>query len=255
MEDTLLTAKQVQELLSVDRTTIYRMIKDGRLQGVKVGKHWRFQEHAIFNLLQNSQYPVNVSKDPKDILFPYACMQSIQDVFAEVAEVGTVIVDCNGQPLTEISNSCEFCNMILDSSKGRQACINSWKHLTDQNTTQPFFFKCHAGLQYARARIDIHGELMAMLVSGQFYAEPPSQGELNLRCEKLADEFKIDPQLLKQAAQLVTILDSWRISKIISWLERVALSFKQIGTERGDLINRLRQITAMSLLEKPKFFR
>ena len=33
----LLTAKEVQELLSVDRTTIYRMLKDGRLKGVKVG--------------------------------------------------------------------------------------------------------------------------------------------------------------------------------------------------------------------------
>ncbi|MCA9947998.1 MAG: helix-turn-helix domain-containing protein, partial [Anaerolineales bacterium] len=37
MED-LLTTRQVQELLQVDRTTVYRMRKDGRLTGVKVGQ-------------------------------------------------------------------------------------------------------------------------------------------------------------------------------------------------------------------------
>lgn len=30
-----LTARQVQKLLSIDRTTIYRMLKDGRLNGIK----------------------------------------------------------------------------------------------------------------------------------------------------------------------------------------------------------------------------
>ena len=40
--EAFLTSKQVEELLNVDRTTIYRMLKDGRLTGAKIGKHWRF---------------------------------------------------------------------------------------------------------------------------------------------------------------------------------------------------------------------
>ena len=50
MDNKLLTAKQVQDLLHVDRTTIYRMLKDGRLNGVKVGKHWRFSAQEVNDL-------------------------------------------------------------------------------------------------------------------------------------------------------------------------------------------------------------
>ena len=49
--DELITTKQVQDLLQVDRITIYRMLKDGRLKGVKVGKQWRFQTQEIEDLV------------------------------------------------------------------------------------------------------------------------------------------------------------------------------------------------------------
>lgn len=252
MEENFLTAKQVQELLNVDRTTIYRMLKDGRLQGVKMGKHWRFPEHAVNELLKNVKTSKAIPAETKDILFPLPCMQSIQDVFAEVAEVGALTADVNGQPMTKISNNCEFCRLMLDSPTGRQGCIASWKRLAEQTSPRPVFIKCHAGLMYARARIDIHGELAAILVTGQFYSEPPDPVEAAARYERLALNYQIDPLLLNNAGQKISILDVRRISKISGWLEKVATSFKQIGAERGDLINRLRQIAAMSFIESPK---
>ena len=41
------TTKQLQDLLKIDRTTIYRMLGDGRLAGVKVGNQWRFPKEEI----------------------------------------------------------------------------------------------------------------------------------------------------------------------------------------------------------------
>ena len=38
----LMTTNQVQELLQVDRTTIYRMVEAGELPALRVGKQWRF---------------------------------------------------------------------------------------------------------------------------------------------------------------------------------------------------------------------
>ncbi len=38
----LLTTRQVQALLHVDRTTIYRMVESGELPRWCVGKQWRF---------------------------------------------------------------------------------------------------------------------------------------------------------------------------------------------------------------------
>ncbi len=45
MED-LLTTREVQELLKVDRITIYRMLQDGRLHGMKIGQQWRFPKRV-----------------------------------------------------------------------------------------------------------------------------------------------------------------------------------------------------------------
>lgn len=39
---TYLTARDVQDLIRVDRSTIYRMAESGRLPAIKVGRQWRF---------------------------------------------------------------------------------------------------------------------------------------------------------------------------------------------------------------------
>src|SRR3970040_519799 len=46
-----LTAKDIQELIRVDKSTIYRMAEDGRLPAVKVGRQWRFPEDAVLGWL------------------------------------------------------------------------------------------------------------------------------------------------------------------------------------------------------------
>src|SRR5450756_109695 len=58
----LLTTSQVQDKLRVDRTTIYRMVEDGRLPAIRVGKQWRFQEDEIARWLQarGSTFPAPI---------------------------------------------------------------------------------------------------------------------------------------------------------------------------------------------------
>jgi ligand-binding sensor protein len=180
---------------------------------------------------------------------PLLCVQSIQDVFAEVVEVAALTADKEGKPISEISNACEFCRLILDSPLGLQACISSWRLLALQSSAAPIFAPCHAGLLYARARIDVGDDLIAILVAGQFYAEKPSESEELARIKRLSSSYQIEFSTLLQAARAIPILEKKRILKISSWLEKVASSFQQIGAERGELIGRLHQIAAMSLYE------
>ena len=49
--DDLLSTRQVLNILKVDRITIYRMLQDGRLQGVKIGQQWRFTRSAVERLI------------------------------------------------------------------------------------------------------------------------------------------------------------------------------------------------------------
>ena len=43
----ILTVSELSEYLRVDRTTIYRMLRDGKLPGFRVGSDWRFHVDAI----------------------------------------------------------------------------------------------------------------------------------------------------------------------------------------------------------------
>ena len=246
--ENLLTARQVQEMLNVDRTTIYRMLKDGRLTGVKVGQHWRFSAREVNDLLSGTarvetEEPVSLN------VLPVHCMQPVQDVFAEIAEVGAVTTDKDGTPITRISNSCDFCKLILGSESGRDACGKSWKQLVQRDDKAPEFMTCHAGLKYASARIEVKGTLIATLVSGQFYEGTPDAQEEVSRIRELAQTHRIEESLLAQAAQRISVLDERKVSQIGKWLEKVAHTFEQISTERSDLMGRLRQIAVMSVFD------
>ncbi len=52
MATTFLSTQQVQDLLDVDASTIYRMAADGRLPAVRIGRQWRFPADQIEAMLQ-----------------------------------------------------------------------------------------------------------------------------------------------------------------------------------------------------------
>ena len=244
----LLTTKELQDLLKIDRTTIYRMLKDGRINGIRVGGQWRFSREEVSALTGGSSEPGdNHQQLPGDIL-PLQCVQPIQQVFAEIAQVGSLTTSPSGEPLTAISNSCAFCNLILDTEAGRKACIASWKKLAGQPEKKPEFATCHAGLQYARARINIDGKPGAMVIAGQFYVTPPDKTEEKGRVAKLAESLAIDPDALARAADKIHLLDERHEEQIGGWLQRVADTFEQVAAERAGLMSRLRTIAHMSTL-------
>ncbi len=225
--------KQVQELLRVDRITVYRMLKDGRLKGLKVGSQWRVPEQTIEGLLSSgTPEPEPRPMAPSEVL-PVHCLQVIQDLFAEILDVGPLTSDPQGQPLTGISNSCEFCDLILESPSGRQACIESWRRLTQTPKSDPQFAACHAGLQYARGRIELDGQLVGAQIAGQFYLHAPDEKEEVRRIEALAAIHEIVADHLQRAAIQLRRLDKETQSQIGQWLKKLAATFEIIVMERA----------------------
>lgn len=246
----LLTTKQVLDILQVDRTTIYRMLKDNRLSGVKVGQQWRFPRSEVAALLSGTTKPTEPAQSNRPIItrdaLPISCLQSVQDVSAETMEVGAITTDLDGQPLTEISNSGRFCNLILSTESGRQACINSWRKLANQHESAPRFVTCHAGLHYARARIELDDTPISMLVTGQFYITAPDPDEVKQRVAKLAQLHGLEEAELARTAAELPILNPQKQEKITHWLEKLAGTFSLIGRERANMLDRLRRIASMS---------
>ena len=103
----MLTAKELEEILQVDRSTVYRMAEAGRLPAMKVGKQWRFPADELdswFATRMTAPLPparpatparpgIDSQSRPLASLLPLACVQLIQNAFAELLGVMAVITD------------------------------------------------------------------------------------------------------------------------------------------------------------------
>jgi excisionase family DNA binding protein len=54
-EDSVLTIAELSEYLKIPRSTLYRLAKEGKIPGQKIGKHWRFLKSRIDRWLEESQ--------------------------------------------------------------------------------------------------------------------------------------------------------------------------------------------------------
>ena len=253
--DTLLTTRQLQALLQVDRITIYRMLNDGRLQGFKVGGQWRFSRLAIEQWLQEQQASLGVPAAPgrtagvlpSPEALPLSCIQAIQDIFAEALGVGTVTTAVDGSPLTPVANSCAFCNLILGTSTGRQRCIASWRAAANvDEDALAGVATCRAGLRYVWGRIIVRGEFVAATHAGQFRDRKLEGEAWDVDTQALSMSTGVQEGRLQRALASVPVLNDHRQTQVSLLLRRVAATFSEISEERLDLLGRLRRIAEIS---------
>lgn len=253
--DDLLTTKQLMQLLHVDRTTIYRMLNDGRLPGVRVGGQWRFSRQAIEAMLgdQNGA-PATELKASKTAaaprvsteVLPLYCLQPIQEVFAMTGEIGAVTTDLSGNPLTPFSNPCSFCNLIQGTAKGRALCQFSWKRLAGEREREPRLEKCHAGLTYTRGRIVVQDAFIAMFFVGQFIGDGDTAFASPAHIDRVAQACEVDPQKLQRAADEIRVLPKERAERLLGLVQMMADTYSHIGQERLELLNRLKRVAEIA---------
>jgi excisionase family DNA binding protein len=250
--DDLLTTKQLQDLLQVDRITIYRMLHDGRLRGFKVGGQWRFSRQEIEAWLQEQQSTldvIDVSPPPCGTIapspqsLPLSCIRAIQAVCAEALEIAAVTTDLEGSPLTEVSNSCDFCDLILSSEEGYRRCAASWKQVSNGQA-----YPCHAGLLCASAPIRVSDQKVAITACCQFTVQPLDAIESTWQTTLpvLAADLGLSEGDLRATIDSVRVVSSAYLPRVSRLLQRVADTFSEIGQERLTLLSRLHYIAEMS---------
>lgn len=256
----LLTAREVQEMLNVDRSTVYRMAEDGRLPAVKVGKQWRFPREkveAVFGFSSNVAEPVKNSgvgetavaeKDSKSLaaLLPLDCVQLIQDTFANLLGVMIIITDMTGMPITEPSNSCGLFGLVNQTPDAVQRCIQSWHNLAESLDLQPKLMKSHLDLLCTRGLIRVGTELKGMVVAGCIKPEiwPPSPE----RIAQLAAEFGVEPDLMTQHIDEAFELNDSQKKNLLGTIQEVANIVAHIVKERQELVTRLDKIADLTRL-------
>ncbi len=250
----LLTTRQVQEILKVDRITIYRMLQDGRLKGVKIGQQWRFPQREVERLV-GINLPVDGSagaagETAPDPNFPAHCVQTIQDLFAEISQISAVVIDMHGNALTQISRPTRFCQMLMDTPGGKSACQASWKSFAGASAAVGGgkFFTCQAGLQYIGAPIFDKEEQIGLFLTGQFYWQAPDPREEGERIRRLAMSFNIPFDKLQAAAREIPVIDPAQHTQVQSWPFTAARAVQSILHERLCFVERLQQIANLTQL-------
>ncbi len=257
----LLTTKQLQEILKVDRTTIYRMAESGRIPAVKVGNQWRFPRHQIEAWLwqQNPQpqpqaapmpaLPLREEELPATSLeraFPRECVQLIQDIFAEQLGVMLVITDLDGNMITRPSNEAGLFTATETSPKAHQRCLEHWLSMAGDPRLQPAFTRSHLGLLCARGLIRVGTEIKAMLIVGGIAPEdwPPDEERL----AAIAQFLQVDPKIIQDHVDEVHRVDRRRMHEILPYVQRMADVFSYIASDRSHLLQRLDKIAELARL-------
>jgi excisionase family DNA binding protein len=267
----LLTTNQVQTLLQVDRTTIYRMVEGGQLPAIRVGKQWRFSRpdierwlHAQTSASSGTESAASASQTRsaqavmpslssparppampalRDLL-PIACVQLIQDEFADLLGVMMVITDMQGQAITTVSNPCGFYTALIQGPDGADQCVRGWQQLAANPAIQPVFVPNEMGMLCARGLIRVGSELKGMVVIGGIAPEvwPPHSSQIAL----LAETFDLNASDVQANTDAVYRLDGAGQARALRAVQRIADIFSHIAGDRNSLWDRMQAIASLA---------
>ena len=216
-----LTARDVQELIRVDRSTIYRMAESGRLPAIKIGRQWRFPSDAIYEWLGST------SNGDRATL-PRSSTQDVADLFAELYGVMVIVTDIAGSPLTSVSNPCGYFSAVSGEASALERCITEWKALGNQYDFEPRLRPSHLGFLCTRAFIRVGNELAGMVISGGIAPEdwPPSSAEI----EAIAVESRVPQATVERSINDVHRLSSIDQERLLTGIPILAKHLSRIAT-------------------------
>jgi excisionase family DNA binding protein len=251
----MLTAKDMQELLKVDRSTIYRMAEAGRLPAIKVGKQWRFPEDQV--ALWFKTQAVALAPPPRSVmalpqgelasLLPLECVQLIQDAFAEVLGVTLIVTDMEGRPITEASNPGPIYHLFAQSGNHHQICQEKWKELGQIPAMEPRFLPGMGDSLCARALVRLGNELKAMVIVCGIL--PPDWKPISDKTPQLAHLLGVSLDTLQDALLTAPVLSPDEQKRALAVIQRIADIMAHIGNERMMLLARLSNIAELSTVE------
>jgi excisionase family DNA binding protein len=193
----LLTARQVQTMFGVDRSTVYRMAEDGRLPAIKIGRQWRFRPEEIERLLVASPGAAMLNGTPPALP---ASAAAVVEIAADLLGVMMVATDMHGRPLTGVANPSRWFAARADDPASLADCVVEWKMLADEPDFEPQFLTGQLGFQCARAYIRSGTSLVGMVLAGG--VAPPGNDSDELYHLDAAQRGRVLTALPKVAAAL-----------------------------------------------------
>jgi excisionase family DNA binding protein len=256
MDQELLTTREVQSLVRLNRVTIYRLIRDGEFPAIKIGGQWRFPRKAIEAWLSGQSSPAQaghfheseMSHHPPALneIFTHSGLKPVLKAFAEATGLSVFVMDNHGELLTDCMECNPFCRAIQRITAGQQECLEVRRQPTgveDEN------LRCHAGLNYLSATITLSGEPAARVVMGPFVTDETHFQAMERMLPALASRYGADPIPLWNDLHTVQQISPEQAKLLGRLLSRVISVITQLAYERSTVTQRLHQIGQLVDLE------
>ena len=175
-----------------------------------------------------------------------AYLQRLQDTFADVAGITTVVIGPDGLPLTRPSNLHGFCSLMQGNAAGVQRCMCTNTLLCEENrrTGGPATLVCpHSGLTTGAVPIFLEGEHLGSWIIGQARVRDPEARVL----AETARQTGIGQERLQQALDglpRTTEAEFERVFGFLQELSETVVRLSQVGNEMAKSNVELRLITA-----------
>jgi excisionase family DNA binding protein len=242
---TYLTAKDLQDLIRVDKSTIYRMAEDGRLPAVKVGRQWRFPEREVMGWLgaDTGNAPMHVEHNLRELVSEELAA-SVADVTAAALGVTVVITDMDGRPLAPVANPCGLFDAVAADPAVLPRCIATWRKYGSVPDLVPRFGPSEFGFLCARAFVRRDTRLLGMVIAGGVAPDvwPPAADEV----ARIATTLGVTESLIADHAGEVFHLNHADQARLLGLLPRAALLVSQIAEEAGAMAGTLTAIAGLA---------
>lgn len=169
-------------------------------------------------------------------LINVSTLQKMQNTFSVMTGMASVIVDSNGNTVTEPSNYTEFCaKLIRATEKGGKLCkdcrLEVEKMVSANNKKRLCKYCCHAGVMTFVAPIMVNNIMAGCFVSGQVLTKPISMEKL----EEISLETGIDLETLAEAAGKIRIADKAFIHKTTSIVIDIASILSEFANNKNQI--------------------
>jgi excisionase family DNA binding protein len=226
---TLLTTKDVQGLIKVDKSTIYRMAEAGRLPAIKVGRQWRFPADRLYDWLDHPGAQLGPSATALGDLITSDSMQALTSLLGELLGVMVVVTDMAGRPLTDVGNPCGLFAAAHSHPGVLERCISGWRDMADDPDLEPQWKPTPLGFLCARTLVRVGAQLKGMVMVGGLAPEdwPPAPAEV----ERLAAGLEVPADLLSAHIGEVHRLNRDEQERLLRLLPRLGAFLSRLAAD------------------------
>lgn len=247
----MLTTKDLQEIMNVDRSTIYRMAESGKLPAIKVGRQWRFPADEIDAWLAGGDQtpkPVDLAAeqavgDLADMLLP-GVTKPLAELLGSIFGVMVLVTDLDGESLIEPANPCGLFKFVHDHPTTNPLCAETWRELGSDPDRLPRFRPTPLGFECARGFIRVGPEVKGMVIMGGIAPSewPPAADQVRA----IAAELGVSADSIADHIDEVFYLDRSHQAWVLEYLPRISSLFSRIARERSRLVDRLDTIASLA---------